>query len=397
MCTVKAQSIRAMQVKSLSEDSLNQILKYKIKSITVQLYKTNDSTLTNLKLETKTKSVYNISGLMQETLDENASGKVTYRYVAKFNDQNQETEYTTYDSLSKITAHVRYVFDDTGRVIQTTSTMPMSQYLYKPGDADKMVTLIYKDVYDRQGNMIESTTDSSGVETSKTINKYDAQKRLIHYELYDHDVLQMILSNVYDTKGGYTSTEEYYQKPSRTQCSPATNKTVSKYDEKERFLSSVVTSDDDGSITTTTTTVESTYNKADKPLMEKTTSETMGDGSYSKTTTIQVYSYDANENMIESSSKYPSGAISSTMKLKYNDKNSITEEITYEGKCMDKPSNITTYLYYPDGMTQKETISNSYGAITRNTTEIDERGLMIGYTSTNMYGSTRAVYTYEFR
>ena len=72
------------------------------------------------------------------------------------------------------------------------------------------------------------------------------------------------------------------------------------------------------------------------------------------------------------------------------------EEISYNGNCMDKPSTIATYIYYPDGVTLKESSSVSYDYPSRNIDKYDERSLNIETISISQNGSYHIVYQYEY-
>src|ERR1700751_5778640 len=75
--TIKAQPVKYPSLKKEKDaDSLNYVGKYKIKSITISHYGSNDSTLNNVKLESKEKTIYNHDGEYVESISENSIGKM---------------------------------------------------------------------------------------------------------------------------------------------------------------------------------------------------------------------------------------------------------------------------------------------------------------------------------
>jgi hypothetical protein len=397
--TIKAQPIAHPPLQKdtkKSADSLSSVVKYKIKSTTVLRYSTNDSTLNNAKLESKEKTIYSHDGEMMETTSENSKGKMLNKYENKYDSRNNVIQSISYDSLNKITSESKFYYDDKNRVIESSSSMPLSTYTGKQEDAGKSLTYTYRNKYDVNGNVVETTEDSSGVIVSRTASTFDNKKHMIRYELYSHAILQSTETMVYDAKGGYTETVEYYWSASKTQCSPNKNRTVSKFDNKDNVVSSLSISDESGVVSTDKTTNEYKYYDATKLLSLKTTTESNSEGYSSKSISSTIYTYDKNGNVTETASKYGGGGGNYTMKYKYNSANSVIEETIYNGTCMDKPSSIGTYTYYADGKTLKESVSRSYDYPSKTIDKYDDHALLIETILTSEGGSTHNVYNYEF-
>ena len=393
---IKSDGVRSGTNTKKEPDTLSYIVKYKIRSITSLSYKSNDSILSNLQPDTKTKTTYDKSGNLTEEETTGKTGKIMYRSVLKYNDNHRLIENIGYDSLNNIISSIKYTIDEQSRIVEFTSSYHSGQYTENPNYDGKMTTLVYKYKYDANGNMAEEIIDSSGVITSKYIYKYDVKGKSVGNELYNHGVLQSKETDVYDTKGAYTSTYEYYQTPNRLQCSPINNKSISKYDKNGNFISSVETTENNGFISTSKTLMEYKYDKKGNLIYEKTITESNSDGSFSKQISIQTNKYDINNNLTESASKSPSGNITYATRSKFNNKNQVTESTYYEGTCTDKPSSIATYTYYPDAETMKEILTNSFVYFSKSIIRYDDRGLQTESIDLSQYGSTRSVTAYEY-
>lgn len=360
-------------------------MKYKIKSKVALSYKSEDSTLSNAKLESKSKTVYNREGLEVESVEEDSTGKVINRSEHKYNSKNQLLiESIYYDSLNVVTSSLKYRYDNLGRVIETINSA--LNFTSKP--------YVDKNKYDTNGNMIESSTELSGVVVRKYISKFDAQNRLINTELYHRNNLIHKKTYVHDVDGGDTMIDEYYQDASGIQSDPNKNRTTTKYNSKNHIVSSTATSEDNGVLSTTKTINEYKYDK-DKLLLVKTVFEKYGEGCSSKSTSSQSYKYDEKGNVIEYGYKCE-GESDRITKYKYNSNNLRTELTTYVGNCMDKPASIFTFMYYPDGVTLKETLSVNHDFPSTMIERFDERGLITETIYTGQEGTTHVVYKYEF-
>ncbi|MFY9310452.1 MAG: hypothetical protein WAQ28_15515 [Bacteroidia bacterium] len=378
------------------DTSVNYIVKYKIKAINTLTYSTEDSTLNNAKLSSQAKTIYDRKGNLVENISENWAGKTMTKSVAKFDAKDNLIESTTYDSTGKVRTSVKYSYDDANRLTKSSSTSSLGMYTMKPEDDAK--TVVYSDIrkYDASGNLIESITDSSGVVIYKTVSQFDNKNQLISSSNYDHNNLQSTITNVYDKKGGYIQTTEYYWSARKTQCSPNKNRTVSKFDSKGNLLSSVSTSDENGAISTQKTTNEYKFS-GDKLLSIKTISEDNAEGFSSKSVSSQTYKYDKNGNEIESVMKYGGGGSSTyTTQTQYNSNNLMVKQTVYNGTCMDKPATISTYTYYPDGKTLKETSTETFDYLSKSVEKYDERELVTESIYKSDYSSTRVVYDYEY-
>ncbi|MBL7891693.1 MAG: hypothetical protein JNL63_03615 [Bacteroidia bacterium] len=376
-------------------DTVSYIVKYKIKSITTFTYRSNDSTLNDVKLESKQKITYDKAGNYIGDLSENGTGKIISRSESTYDSRNNMVESISYDSLNKISYSSKYYYDDLNRLFESSTSQPLNLYTYKPEDAGKYSTYTYRSKYDANGNVIEYTNDSSGTIVSKTLARFDIKNRTVYTAQYDHTTLQSTTTYLYDSKGAYTLTIEYYQTASRTQCSPSKNRTIEKFDERGNMISSVSSTEENGVKSTTKTTYEYKYDK-DKLLLLKTVVESNGDGYASKSTSLQLNKYDKNGNLIESFSKYAGGGGNYTTKYKYNNNNSLIEQVSYNNNCMDKPTTIATYVYFPDSVTLKESSSVTFDYPSKYIDRYDERSLNMESMSISQNGSSHTVYQYEY-
>lgn len=376
-------------------DSLNDVKKYKIKSVTTLSYTATDSTFKNADLEYKYKVNYDRVGNSIESYSENKNGKKMQRSESKFNSQNLVVENISYDSLNVVNYSSKIKYDIHGNVSETESATQMSIYTYKSEDANKYMVYTERNRYDVNQNLIEFSTDSAGTQISKTLQQYDDKNRLVSMTIFTKGFITMKEVTVYDSKGAKTVTNETFEMVSPNQCGPAKNKTVQKFDVKGNMISYVTTSDDNGSVYTTKTSSDYKYDK-DLIISVKTVTETTGEGYSSKTTNTESYKYDKNGNVLESSYKYGGGGGNSITKSKYNDKNSIIESVSFYGTCTDKPSSITTYKYTADGVTLKESITETFDYPSKSIMRNDEKGLR----KEDYYNSERDfshnVYQYEF-
>ncbi len=379
----------------INKDTVSSIVKYRIKAIIMSTYKSDDSTMSAAKLDSKVISTYNHAGLETSFVDQNSIGKAMNKTEITYDNKNNVTESASYDSLNKIINHTKYSYDDLNRLIESSSSEVLGIYEGKPADAGKYVIYSYKNKYDANGNAIETISDSAGVIISRTVSKFDEKKRVTNSEQYEHKTLTRTMVYNYDSKGGSTSTTEFYQNAGRSQCSPNKNRTVSKFDSKGNMILSLSTSEENGAVSTTKTTGEYKYLK-DKLLSAKTITETNSESFTSKSTNQESFKYDASGNMIESVYKYGGGGGSTTERFKYNGNNSVIEEITYSGTCMDKPSSVLAYSYYPDGIRLKETKIVTFDYPSKSIEKLDERSL----TTENFYfspdESRHVVYQYEY-
>lgn len=405
--------------------SLNYIVKYKIKAVTTHTYDSDDSTLSNAKLSSKEKTIYDREGNMLESIRENGTGKTIQKTVSKldsrknlteytvydstnrvsylekrfYDNLDRLTEYTTYDTANKLVSSEKRRYDDLNRLIESSSTMPLYMYSYRQEDKDndKTCTYTYRSKYDLNDNLIEYITDSSGVIINKTVSKFDAKNRPVYSENYDHNLLQSTEAYVYDKKGGFTQTVEYYWTASKTQCSPNKNRTVTKYDAKGNSIQSINTSDENGATSITKTTSDYKYYDEFRLSSLKTTTETKAEGYNSKSVTSYAYKYDKKGNEIEAVTKYGgSGSSTYTTISEYNSNNEMTRYTVYNGTCMDKPTSVALYIYHPDGKTVKEAIYESFDYPTKSIDKFDSRSIPVEHISTTSNNASRTVYNYEY-
>jgi hypothetical protein len=221
--------------KGTDSATLSYIVKYKIKAITILSYNSQDSTLNNAKLASKSKSIYDREGNLVETVSENARAKIIDKSISKYDSKNNLTHYTlydstnkmisseksyydnlnrlieliTYDSANKVSYSWKVSYDNLNRIIETSSTYPLSFYTGKTDD-NKITSSVNRYKYDVNGNLIESTTDSSGINVYKDLSMYDDKNQLLYIKSFDHNRLQSVKTYTDDKKGGYTETIEYY-------------------------------------------------------------------------------------------------------------------------------------------------------------------------------------------
>ena len=277
--TTNAQRLAKSYIKESTKnvDTVSYIVKYKIRSASTFTYRSSDSTLSNVKLESKQITTYNRAGNGVISLSENGNGKAISKTESKFDQRNNLIESISYDSLNKVSYSSKYYYDDLNRLSESTTLQQLYFYTYKPEDTDKYSSYTYRSKYDANGNVIEYVNDSSGTVIYRIVSKYDLKNRVVYTEQYDHKALQSIVTYVYDSKGAYRLTQESYQTASKTQCSPSKNRTVEKIDYKGNMLSSISTSEENGVGSTTKTTYEYKYDK-DKLLSLKTLLKPMAMG-----------------------------------------------------------------------------------------------------------------------
>ena len=376
-------------------DTIHKIIANKLKSSISTTYFTSDSSLNNSKFQARYKTLYDIAGNLIESISENEAGKVTTRTVSKFNAANYLIESITYDSLGKMSGNSKNIYNDKNQQLESSTEQSLMVYTGKVEDAFKFFTYTYKNKYDVNGNNVDLETDSAGVVISKTLSTYDAKNRLIKSQTYDHAVLQSLETLQYDSKGAYTSITESYTPATKVQCAPGKTTITSKYDTHGNNISTLSTSNINGEITNDKTTSAYKYEK-DKIIFIKTITESYGTDYSSKTTSTESYKYDTNGNLLETSSKYPGGGGNYVTKYTYNKNNTVKEFVTYNGSCTDKPSNVTTYLYYPDGTTVKEERSTAYDYPSTTIYRYDKNSQLKESVTHSQYGSTRTTNEYEY-
>ncbi len=376
-----------------SADTIPAIVKYGVKSMTTMSYKADDSTLNNAQLDTKQISTYDKAGNMVESSVENAAGRIISRTTSRYDAKNNLIESISYDSLNRISYQYKNQYDAKNTLVAMIVSQPLSLLTSKPEDADKYTVYTYRYKYDDRGNNIESVTDSAGVEKYKTVARFNDKGQALQNSSYDHGVLHSATSYVYDSKGGYSVTEEYYMTPSRTECSPSKNKSISRFTAKGEMISSLNISEQNGVVTTTKTTNTFKYVK-DKMISYKSVTETYGEGFSSKQETSDLYKHDKNGNVIETISQYSGSKY--IEQSKFNSNNLVTEIVTFSGSCNDKPTSKSTYAYYPDGKTLKEYRSETFDYPSTSVTIYDERSFYLEDINLSPYGSTHNIYKYEY-
>jgi hypothetical protein len=364
------------------------------KTKTIIAYKVSDSTMADKKLDYKETSTYAKTGDQLGTVKVNANGKKLEETKYTYDERDNMTGYETYDSLGKLSSSTLYVYDSQGRMSSYTSKSPMFYYTYNQADSDKMLTYTYHYQYDFAGNIIETSTDSAGVIINNTTSTFDAKGREVSSREYDHKCLQTSETIVFDSKGGYTSTEENYYDASGNSCSPNTNKTVTKYDKDGNELSSLTVTQENGINSTSKTTYKYKFEKG-KMVSSVMVLEETGDSHSSKSTTSWIYKYDQAGNLLESSEKGYTGT--SLTRYTYNNKNKPLTETSY-GSCVDKPVSMSQYVYFPNDTVIKELHYLSYSYPSSSVIKYNERSEFTEEISHNSYDNKyqQTVYTYEY-
>lgn len=428
------------------------IVKHKIKTISEFYYNSEDSTINIAKLSTKYKSIYDSEGNLLESTNENGTGKIIDKVVSKYDSKNNCTESIHYDSVNnvsssektsydyskgivetiyydsfnkisssrktsydysnrivetiaydsgnKISSSRKTLYDDANRIVERSYFEPPRFYNSSYLKDDFTYTDRYK--YDLNGNLIETTIDSSGVRRYKKVSKFDGKNRLVFSENYLYNTLQSTQTNIYDKKGAYTQIIEYYPSTKNTQCSSNITRTVTKFDTKGNAISSISTFDKNAEISgTKTKIIDYKYSNLGKLLSRSTTVEIKGEGFFSKLINSDtIYKYDTNGNEIEAITLGQYNAFFTT-KTEYNSNNKITKQEFYKGNGPTSLSpiilSILINVYYPDGKTLMEVIEKDLEDYpTKYITKYNERSLQIERISIYTRGSSRTVYNYEY-
>lgn len=442
--------LRQKEVDDTMYSEKRYLIKNKIKAITRYYYDSDDSIVNNAKLSLKRKFIYDREGNLVEEIRENSKGEIVFKEVSKSDSVNKfsermsmyidsenkviassEKKYFYYDNLNRkigfkicdssnnVVASGETTYDDSNRIIGWIYYQPENKFSssgktiydnsnriiedswsevidYYAGvvlaNDTTILTHIFRYKYDLNDYCIEEYIILlSGVVINKTVSKFDNKSRLVFSEYYDHNLLRSKETNVYDKKGGYIQTREYNENHD-THC------IIIEYDNKGNKISDIDTFNKNGSIITTKITNDYKYSNNDKLLSLTTTTETKSQMVSSIITTTNSYKYDTNGNEIELLTMSESGSVTTTKK-EYNSNNKITKKSVFGEPCASGSSDITFYVYYPDGKTLKESIVEwksppSYPS--KSITKYNERSHVIEEIGIGPSSIDRTVYNYEY-
>jgi YD repeat-containing protein len=354
----------------ISEGGYSQKVRYK--SLVIMSYKAADSTLSDKHIEYKeTITVKDSLPLMD--VKENGNGRVIEKTLYKYDAKGNMEQFTSYDSLGKISTDEGYKYNSLGKVSSFTTTSQLCTFTYNPKDTGKMVITTTTYAYDFAGNITQTSNDSAGVTTYNLIEQFDSKNRTILVKRFNHSRLESNQATAYDAKGNYTITTNSYYNSYMYSCNPNVNTTISKYDKDGNMLSSTSVVIANGVTTTTKSSSKYKFSKG-KVISAVTTTEESGEFYSSKTIENMTYTYDEKGHLLKYETKGRSSSTTTT--YKYNTKGRVTEEVVY-GACIDKPSSMDTYSYYPNDTVLKEICYASFGYPYKTVTGYNERGEVI--------------------
>lgn len=257
--------------------------------------------------------------------------------------------YTTWGRAGTDTAIVIKQYDNKNRIIAEGSSY---------SDIHTSGSSFYK--YDDNSNIIDyiqgDSTRGLGI-TCRITKVFDARNGVIFEKKFDYYRGTHKTSITYNTDGGRTDTTEFIGRKDFTDPNSCTiaSKTVTVYNKFGDVVSETITSLTEGKTSTSASTHKSQYNADGKLLCDSETTITESQMSYGRTLSVMTFRYDAKGNKIESNYS----GMDEKWVYKYNEKNKLVEEDRYDGSCSDKPNLRHQIVYYPDGVTVKEDISDN--------------------------------------
>ncbi|HWY99003.1 MAG TPA: hypothetical protein VNY36_07960 [Bacteroidia bacterium] len=212
-------------------------------------------------------------------------------------------------------------------------------------------------VYDAAGNEISETT-TEPYDTIALTWTYDNKERIINYRKTEHGKVIEASSTGYDNDGGRTETLDETPMGDGFSC-PNDSRTVTVYNKNSVILSEVVTKEKNGKNFIHTTRHKYLF-KGEHIALDSAVTIDRGYLYYLALTEVKTNKFDARDNLIEETNEGGGEySYSGSERWKYNEKNNILEDNTYNSCNTDKPEKSTIYTYYPDGKTVKELIEDN--------------------------------------
>jgi len=313
----------------------------------------------------------------------NAKGNLVKDSVVKRNESWSETNmkefetnysYYTYDDSGEVTSTAYYTDNDTTFL---SVTKEGAYKIIRQKSLTSYGAVFNYGKYDAQGRELE-TRHVSANDTVITKSLFDANGRITELDTYTNGRLTHMILTDYQKDGGYTETENELPLLQDGATCPNNTKTVTVYNKDSVEMSKVSIAENEGRPITTTTNYF--YKFQNKNIIFDSAVTTQSGYLYSSTSiSITTRKFDSkNRPLEETVTGGGETAENSKRTWSYNKLGNLLEGDTY-GSCLDKPSSVERYTYYPDDKKVKEQLSVTgdnktylyFGEDTRFTSETD--------------------------